>query len=177
MSTHLLFAAATDQARAVLERNHASVTILREQAPHVEMVVLPQQVIYHGRHPQECYVAYTLDRHTGQGICFWDSNPLSCQLYSWQSHPEEIASFLESNGRHWPESTAEYAPIAEQIQQLCERILQEPKINWSNAWEAQQDRLNEWEAAMLRAVVPLLPGDLQEKIGQALTHHQELEQL
>lgn len=178
MPTHLLIASITDNARKVLVRAGATTSILRDQAPHVELVTLPQQAIYHGRHPKDSYIAYTLNPTTGEGICYWDSNPVTCQLYSWQSRPEEISIFLETRGKHWPEGCIEEeAQIRPRIAELCERICQQPMVCQGDAWQIQEAFLDEWEAAMLGVVVPLLPEDVRVLIERALEHHQKLSQI
>jgi hypothetical protein len=149
MPTYLLVASVTDNAREILATNKATIITLHAQAPHVELITLPQETIYHGRHPKDSYIAYTLNPTTGEGICYWDSNPVTCQLYSWQSRPEEISIFLEARGKHWPDGCIEEeAQIRPRIAELCERICQQPMVSQGNAWQIQEAFLDEWEAAM-----------------------------
>jgi hypothetical protein len=174
MQTYLLVASATVDARATLAANKATIVVLRDQAPHLELVTL-HNAVYHGRHRQDGYVAYTLNSGTGEGICFWDSNPVTCQLYRWHEKPEDAALFVGSDGQIWPAGLSEeQAQLRPRVAELCARILEEQKMPWSNAWEAQQALFDELEAEILCVVLPVLPEDLRVIIGRALAHHQDL---
>lgn len=95
-------------------------------------------------------------------------------------HQETLAETLDlleaCKAREQSDTEGTRADI-QNVQGLCERILLEPKLPGSNAWEAQQDHLNELEAAILREVLPLLPDEVSSLIEQAVAHHQELERL
>lgn len=175
--TYLVVASITDEAHRVLIANGATITVLREKAPHLELVSIPH-VVYHGRHPQAGYVSYTLNSKTGDGICFWDSDPLTCQLYRWSEQPEETTGleFAGINGQIWPAGlSGEQMVLRTTVAGLCEEMLQAHPLPKCNAWAVQIDWLNERASELLHTVAPLLPDGVRVLISKAIQHQQQME--
>lgn len=173
---YLVVALLTEDARKVLAENGATITVLQEKHPHLELVSMPR-AICHGRHPDKGYISYTLNPETGDGVCLWDQNAATCQLYRWSAQSEGMADFfLSTDGKIWPAGLSEeQATLRPQVAQLCAKIAQAHPIPATNAWAAQLDWLNEQASNLLRAIVPLLPDDVRVLIEQAIALHQAME--
>lgn len=175
--TYLVVALITEAAREVLLANHARITILRESAPHLELVSMPRAT-YHGRHPQTSCVSYTLNPETGDGICYWEQNPSTIQLYRWSAQPSGTTAleFAGNNGRIWLAGLSqEQADLRVTVAGLCASMLQAHPLPAGNAWEAQIDWLNARASELLCTVAPLLPDDVRVPIERAIKHQLQME--
>lgn len=162
---YLLCTLITDEALAVLAENGATVTVLREHAPHVKLVALNAGAVYHGRSAITHAIAYTLNQKTGEGICYWDSNPTTCQIYYWNKH---------ATGPAFAGPSEEQAQLRPRVAKLCAQIARAHPLPAGNVWAAQNEWLNAQASDLLRLVAPLLPDDVRQPIKQAIAHHQAI---
>lgn len=88
MENWIVCASVTPTAREVIESNGGKIEVLREERPRLVLVTVAE-ALYHGFHEEDGYFSYELSRRdggrggTGQGICWWNDDPIALQIYRW----------------------------------------------------------------------------------------------
>ena len=172
--SYLVVASISTDAAALLRARSATVRVLHHRSPHLELIELCGAT-YHGKHPTDGYHSYTLSAK-GEGICYWDTDPLTCAVYRWFAG--QPADTLLNGRLPWscaiPPARPTHAEIVGRVTDRCARLLAAQPLPRGNAHEAQLAWLDEQQAALLQAVVTLLPEDVRIPVAQAIAHAQQL---